>query len=257
MPGGQAWKIDSDHLDYGYALTIHRSQGATYDRSHVLTTGGGRELGYVAMSRARDGTTIHATADDLAQAVDDLQADWGVARRQRWITDTPAQPGRHPIPARLRHARPPAPVQELPRRSATELVRDAQRRMVEHSGDIDDLYAGTGRWTHTPAGRAARAVHDADQRLADARRAATRPDTRRRERRAAAKAIPQLEDAVEVAQHEWDEHGLPEARLLERQVAAARREVVKLTPAVDAEHLERIRARSTERAPGLDRGIGL
>lgn len=28
--------IDSDHLDYAYALTVHRSQGTTYDRAHVL-----------------------------------------------------------------------------------------------------------------------------------------------------------------------------------------------------------------------------
>lgn len=62
------------------------------------------------MSRSRDRTTIHATADDLAQAVDDLQADWGVARHQRWITDAPARPGRAPIPRPL----PPGPVR--PRR---------------------------------------------------------------------------------------------------------------------------------------------
>lgn len=78
--------LDNDHLDYGYALTIHRAQGAIHDRSHVLAAGGGRELGYVAMSRARDGTTIHSTADDLAQAVDYLQADW---------TDTPAANAEH------------------------------------------------------------------------------------------------------------------------------------------------------------------
>ncbi len=92
--------IDTDHLDYAYALTVHRAQGATYDRAHVLAAGGGRELAYVALSRARDRTTIHATADDLAQAVDDLQADWSVEHHQRWITDTPAEVGQHPDPIR-------------------------------------------------------------------------------------------------------------------------------------------------------------
>lgn len=91
--------VDVEHLDYGYAVTVHRAQGATYDRAHVLAAGGGRELAYVAMSRARDPTTIHAAADDLSQAVDDLRADWGVSHRQRWITDTPARPGNHPEPA--------------------------------------------------------------------------------------------------------------------------------------------------------------
>jgi conjugative relaxase-like TrwC/TraI family protein len=81
--------IDQQHLDHGYALTVHRAQGATYDTAHVLAGGGGRELGYVAMSRARDHTTIHATADDVGQAVDDLQGDWGVPHHQRWVTDIP------------------------------------------------------------------------------------------------------------------------------------------------------------------------
>ncbi len=44
--------LDTDHLDYGYALTVHRAQGATHDRAHVLAAGGGRELAYVALSRA-------------------------------------------------------------------------------------------------------------------------------------------------------------------------------------------------------------
>ncbi|MGH9137103.1 MAG: ATP-dependent DNA helicase [Acidimicrobiales bacterium] len=86
--------MDIAHVDYGYAVTVHRAQGATYDRAHVLAAGGGRELAYVTLSRARDGTTIHATADDLGQAVDDLQADWDVAHHQRWVSDTPARPGR-------------------------------------------------------------------------------------------------------------------------------------------------------------------
>jgi hypothetical protein len=97
---------DVEHLDYGYAVTVHRSQGATYDRAHVLAAGGGRELAYVALSRARDRTTIHATADDLTQAVDDLQTHWGVTHHQRWVTDTSARPGRQSEPA---SASPPEP----------------------------------------------------------------------------------------------------------------------------------------------------
>lgn len=68
---------------------MHRAQGATYERAHILAAGGGRELAYVAMSRARQQTTIHLTADNLDQGVDDLQRDWGVPRHQRWITHTP------------------------------------------------------------------------------------------------------------------------------------------------------------------------
>lgn len=79
--------IDADHLDHGYALTVHRAQGATYDKAHVLAAGGGRELAYVALSRARHGTTLHAVADSPIQARTDLGIDWGVDHHQRWITD--------------------------------------------------------------------------------------------------------------------------------------------------------------------------
>jgi ATP-dependent exoDNAse (exonuclease V) alpha subunit len=78
--------IDAEHLDHGYALTVHRAQGATYDRAHVLANGGGRELADVGLSRARNGTTLHAIADDLPQLRHDLALDWQADRGQRWIT---------------------------------------------------------------------------------------------------------------------------------------------------------------------------
>ena len=37
-------ELASDRLDYAYAVTVHRMQGATVDRAHVLADGGGREL---------------------------------------------------------------------------------------------------------------------------------------------------------------------------------------------------------------------
>ena len=67
-------------------------QGATIDRAHVLADGGGRELAYVAMSRARDTTHIYAVADNDDQAANDLTREWNSDRRQRWVidSDTPA-----------------------------------------------------------------------------------------------------------------------------------------------------------------------
>jgi ATP-dependent exoDNAse (exonuclease V) alpha subunit len=85
-------EIDKDHLDHGYALTVHREQGATADRTHYLAEGGGRELAYVAMSRARGPSIVHAVADDLAQAIEDIGHAWSSDRSQRWVTRT-AQPG--------------------------------------------------------------------------------------------------------------------------------------------------------------------
>jgi conjugative relaxase-like TrwC/TraI family protein len=82
---------DRDHIDHAYAITVHRAQGATYDRAHVLADGGGRELGYVAVSRARDRTTIHITADTRDQAVDHLRSDWLAETHQTWITAIAAQ----------------------------------------------------------------------------------------------------------------------------------------------------------------------
>jgi Ti-type conjugative transfer relaxase TraA len=51
--------IEAGHLDHGYATTIHKAQGATYERAFVLATEAlTRESGYVAMSRARGGAEL-------------------------------------------------------------------------------------------------------------------------------------------------------------------------------------------------------
>ncbi len=83
-------ELAKDRLDYAYAVTVHRMQGATVDSAHVLADGGGRELAYVAMSRARESTQVYVVADDTDQAVDDLTKEWGTERRQRWLLDTDA-----------------------------------------------------------------------------------------------------------------------------------------------------------------------
>jgi hypothetical protein len=80
--------MTADRLDYGYATTVHRSQGATVDTAHRFHDGGGRELAYVAMSRARQQSTVHVVAEDVDQAVEDLQLDWAHEQRPRWAIDT-------------------------------------------------------------------------------------------------------------------------------------------------------------------------
>src|SRR3546814_625864 len=56
---------DYAHVDHGYAATIHKSQGVTVDRAHVLATPGmDRHSAYVALSRHRDGVQLHYGRDD-------------------------------------------------------------------------------------------------------------------------------------------------------------------------------------------------
>ena len=80
--------IGQSKLAHGYATTVHRSQGATHDIAHVYEDGGGRELAYVAVSRAREETHVYLAADDLDQAREDLCRSWETERRWRWAIDT-------------------------------------------------------------------------------------------------------------------------------------------------------------------------
>ncbi|WP_213290382.1 Ti-type conjugative transfer relaxase TraA [Bradyrhizobium sp. sGM-13] len=58
---------DYNRIDHGYAATIHKAQGMTVDRAHVLATPGMDAHGsYVALSRHRDGLELHYGRDDFA-----------------------------------------------------------------------------------------------------------------------------------------------------------------------------------------------
>ncbi|RWH61330.1 MAG: Ti-type conjugative transfer relaxase TraA [Mesorhizobium sp.] len=58
---------DYDRIDHGYAATIHKAQGMTVDRTHVLATPGMDAHGsYVALSRHRDSVNLHYGRDDFA-----------------------------------------------------------------------------------------------------------------------------------------------------------------------------------------------
>ncbi|MFG1287262.1 Ti-type conjugative transfer relaxase TraA [Xanthobacter versatilis] len=58
---------DYDRIDHGYAATIHKAQGMTVDRTHVLATPGlDAHSSYVAISRHRDGMDLHYGRDDFA-----------------------------------------------------------------------------------------------------------------------------------------------------------------------------------------------
>ncbi|BCH12138.1 hypothetical protein MesoLj131c_63960 [Mesorhizobium sp. 131-3-5] len=58
---------DYADIDHGYAATIHKAQGMTVDRTHVLATPGMDAHGsYVALSRHRDSMDLHYGGDDFA-----------------------------------------------------------------------------------------------------------------------------------------------------------------------------------------------
>jgi Ti-type conjugative transfer relaxase TraA len=58
---------DYDQIDHGYAATIHKAQGMTVDRTHVLATPGmDAHASYVALSRHRDAMDLHYGRDDFA-----------------------------------------------------------------------------------------------------------------------------------------------------------------------------------------------
>ncbi len=57
---------DYAHVDHGYAATIHKAQGMTVDRTHVLATPGmDSHSAYVALSRHRTGVDLHYGRDDF------------------------------------------------------------------------------------------------------------------------------------------------------------------------------------------------
>ncbi len=55
-----------NHLDYGYAATIHKSQGVTVDRAFVYGSRSmDRHLTYVAMTRHRDDVKFYSSSDEF------------------------------------------------------------------------------------------------------------------------------------------------------------------------------------------------
>jgi ATP-dependent exoDNAse (exonuclease V) alpha subunit len=63
-----------DHVELGYASTVHRAQGLTADTSHVLADSStSRSLAYVAMTRGKESNRLYVEVDD-AQPVSDVLA---------------------------------------------------------------------------------------------------------------------------------------------------------------------------------------
>ncbi|MGH9229795.1 MAG: MobF family relaxase [Acidimicrobiales bacterium] len=233
--GGAA--LDHDHLDYGYALTVHREQGATADRSHYLAEGGGRELAYVAMSRARGPSVVHAVADDLGQAIEDITHDWSLARNQQWITRTATAVGVDPAIGTLsedldaRRARLLAELEVLKRHAPPEVSAElvaARAALDRLRRSRNELVRGAGYWHHTPAGRAGCDLDEARRQRRHAERWMHLPHVGRRERHRWRRVAQSAARTEGRAQRAWIAHSQPAVEQLDRRITRAEHRVAEL-----------------------------
>ena len=82
---------DYADIDHGYAATIHKAQGVTVDRAHVLASSGlDRHGAYVALTRHRDGVELHYGADQFANPAA-LARTLGRERAKDTTLDYPGQ----------------------------------------------------------------------------------------------------------------------------------------------------------------------
>ncbi|HUC14263.1 MAG TPA: AAA family ATPase, partial [Acidimicrobiales bacterium] len=229
-PGGALLRmgpdeIGSDKLAHAYAITAHRSQGVTVDVTYALEDGGGRELAYVAMSRARGESHVHVVAPGLSQAASRLAWAWGDERRQAWAIGNEAESSLGKLNAeRLRLSRSVPP--DLS--SQLDHVR-RQSHAVER--DIADLYEGTGRWAQTSAGQAARAVREAALERQRAQQLFENQAIGRWSRHKVRRALAAAGDRFDQALAAWEGTGEPIATRLEGQRARLGAEVAQLEQA--------------------------
>ena len=250
--------LDQDHLDHGYALTVHREQGDTADRTHYLAEGGGRELAYVAMSRARGPSIVHAVADDLGQAIEDITHDWSLDHNQQWITRIATAVGVDPALRALpedpdaRRARLLAEPETLERHAPADVTAElaaARAQLDRLRRSRNDLVRGTGRWHHTPAGRAARDLDQARHQRQDAELWLDLPHIARRERHRWRRVAQSADRSAARARRDWISHGQPAVEQLDRRITRAEHRLA------DLKTHARFRQRWLAEHPELDRRL--
>jgi len=141
---------DYAHIDHGYAATIHKSQGVTVDRAHLLATEGlDRHAAYVGLSRHREAVSLHYGAEDFKdrdqlartlgrERAKDTSLDYGPVFAERRGVDGGRADGPG-IRAPLERAEASAPRQAS--RFAGFKPRDASPRLVMADGLAPSLTA--------------------------------------------------------------------------------------------------------------------
>ncbi len=179
LRGLEGEELSGARLAHAYAVTVHRSQGATVGRAHALEDGGGRELAYVKMSRAKDRSMLYVVADDIEQAKDDLVREWSVERRPAWVIDS-GTPATDPaaVEASLRVAKPmrdalrrgrlvaerAAIAAVIPPEPSAE-IKSAEKELAGIRGQREDLATGKGRYADGPVGHAIGEIRQAEMNL--------------------------------------------------------------------------------------------
>jgi ATP-dependent exoDNAse (exonuclease V) alpha subunit len=174
--------LSAERLAHGYAVTAHRSQGQTTDRSHLYVDGGGRELAYVAMSRAKESSHAYLVADTLDQAAEDLTREWSAERRMRWAIDLATPEDMSTVDLEAGRLHPNQARQAAMARARLSARFEARRAAVPPDPTLDvvevnkqlrrarqllaDLVEGRGVWANTEAGRAGRDLTEAGRRAA-------------------------------------------------------------------------------------------
>ena len=165
---------DYAHVDHGYAATIHKAQGMTVDRAHVLATPGMDSHGaYVALSRHRDGVALHYGQDDFAdqsklvrtlsrERGKDMASDYqradpaqafaerrGITFRERVVEIVGKVPekvrgifdGLRLPSAKANVPEPAAPERKVVADPEAELRRARTKALIRHARAVDDIFA--------------------------------------------------------------------------------------------------------------------
>jgi Ti-type conjugative transfer relaxase TraA len=208
---------DYAHIDHGYAATVHKSQGVTVDRAHVLATPHmDRHAAYVGLTRHRDGVALHYAREDFGEPTRLARA----LGRER-AKDTTLDYDREDESVRRYAARRwLAPESEIVVR-APELVREAPKPATKR-GKFSGLKLDAGR-SSAVAPEVARPVPSVEpapvRSLTERERQQERMEglaagyarawvDAERMRRASLPVLPHQEQALQAADHALEEFGL-------------------------------------------------
>jgi Ti-type conjugative transfer relaxase TraA len=129
---------DYGFLEYGYAATVHKAQGATVDHVFVLATPGmDRHLTYVGMTRHREEATLYAARDDFKN-FETLKDCLSKARPKDTTLDYVRRRGLDPVaePTRKPSEREPGQEKE-PDVPPVERFTQALREFIKVAGRFD------------------------------------------------------------------------------------------------------------------------